>query len=203
MEGTFTVPEMDGGSADRVAVTRRSLLRAAREVFVVHGYYRATVTEIVERSGTSTGSLYNRFGGKENLFLELHREHTQALWQAARVAMEDANRDGADDPLRAFIAGVRSILSWSWTERDLVLLFFASGPPGFDALSVDGERQWVDENVELLRLTDVYRGWELAAAITGVVVTAAKRIARSADADDATDVADYFLGLIERLATLD
>lgn len=197
-----------GGPASRIAATRASLLQAAREVFTLQGYYNATVTEIVQRSGTSTGSLYNRFGGKENLYLELHRQYTRRLWAAVLGAMDRSRHDGTGgdgvaEPVRRFLAGTRALLAQCWAERDLVALFFSSGPPGFDVLSLTVERRWVDENTAFLQIADRRRGWELASAITGVIIAGAKRIIRATDVDEAADIAEFYVGLVGRLAAAD
>ncbi len=53
-----------GGGQD----TREALLRAAREVFPVEGYDRATVRTIARRAGVDPAMVNHWFGGKENLF---------------------------------------------------------------------------------------------------------------------------------------
>ena len=58
----------------RTAQTQRALLDAAREVFTRQGFAEASIADVVERAGSSVGSLYHHFGGKSELFL--------ALWQA-------------------------------------------------------------------------------------------------------------------------
>src|SRR5260370_7178204 len=59
----------------RTAETRRVLLSAAREVFVERGFADASVSEVVERAGSSVGSLYHHFGGKTELFMALGQAH--------------------------------------------------------------------------------------------------------------------------------
>jgi AcrR family transcriptional regulator len=51
--------------------TREQLLDAAARVFARKGYAGASVEEIAESAGYSTGALYSNFDGKEQLFLEL------------------------------------------------------------------------------------------------------------------------------------
>ncbi len=41
----------------RSAQTRRVLFEAAREVFAAHGYDGASIADVVERAGSSVGSL--------------------------------------------------------------------------------------------------------------------------------------------------
>src|SRR3954470_7168780 len=94
----------------RARATRAALLAGARDVFVARGFEGATIAEIVARSGTSVGSLYNQFGGKENLFLELHREHCDLLWEATHLAMRRARHGGADDPFEVYLVGARAHL---------------------------------------------------------------------------------------------
>ncbi|WP_327671097.1 MULTISPECIES: TetR/AcrR family transcriptional regulator [unclassified Streptomyces] len=50
---------------------RQALMRGARTVFGREGYARAGIDEIAAEAGVSTRTLYNHFGGKENLFREV------------------------------------------------------------------------------------------------------------------------------------
>jgi AcrR family transcriptional regulator len=91
--------------AEAKARTREQLLDAAAHVFAQKGYAGASVEEIAESAGYSTGALYSNFGGKEDLFLELmsDRRARGIARQAAAVA-EILNEDTADgqDPLALF-----------------------------------------------------------------------------------------------------
>ena len=42
-----------------------AVLRCAKEEFLAKGYKDASLRTIAERAGTSTGSIYTRFGDKE------------------------------------------------------------------------------------------------------------------------------------------
>ena len=57
----------------RTAHTQRALLDAAREVFTSRGFSEASIADVVERAGSSVGSLYHHFGGKSELFIALCR----------------------------------------------------------------------------------------------------------------------------------
>src|SRR5262252_6835028 len=72
--------------------TRRVLLEAAREVFTEQGYSQASIADVVERAGSSVGSLYHHFGGKAELFLALWHEHQQAFDEAASAAVAAAKQ---------------------------------------------------------------------------------------------------------------
>lgn len=200
-EDDLVAEPMTATTPRRVLATRAALLAAARSVFVERGYEGAGVTEIVERSGTSTGSLYNRFGGKENLFLELHRQHSGYLWDAAHQAIDDARGQATDaGPLQVYLLGLRAFFQACWDERDLAGLFLEGDvPPGFDALALDGKRRWIDENRELLGLTDHPHGAELAAAVTGVVAAGVVRTVACRSRKEAEAVSDYFGELVTRL----
>ncbi len=51
--------------------TRSKIVTAAWELFYEHGYDNTTVDDIVERSGTSKGSFYHYFAGKDALLSSL------------------------------------------------------------------------------------------------------------------------------------
>ncbi len=57
--------------AEAKARTREQLLDAAALIFARKGYAGASVEEIAESAGYSTGALYSNFASKEELFLEL------------------------------------------------------------------------------------------------------------------------------------
>ncbi len=51
--------------------TRSKIVSAAWELFYEHGYDNTTIDDIVERSGTSKGSFYHYFAGKDALLSSL------------------------------------------------------------------------------------------------------------------------------------
>ena len=99
------------------------MLDAAREVFVAHGFSDASIADIVERAGSSVGSLYHHFGGKSELYVALWQEYSLAQEEAAppEVVELATRRQGARasgdfaeaDRLRGEIAGL------GWTVRDV------------------------------------------------------------------------------------
>ena len=60
----MSAPELDRGVA-----RRQAFLKAARAVFLEHGYEAASVNEIVRRAGGSLATLYAQYGNKEGMFL--------------------------------------------------------------------------------------------------------------------------------------
>ncbi len=107
----------------RTAQTQRALLDAARDVFTQQGFAEASIADVVERAGSSVGSLYHHFGGKSELFLALWHEHQQAYEAAASAAVAAARQRGVSDPAELFAAGARAFLEGSWQRRDLAMLF--------------------------------------------------------------------------------
>src|SRR5262249_47635171 len=111
----------------RTAQTQRALLDAARAVFAEQGFDKTSIADLVERAGSSVGSLYHHFGGKSELFLALWQEHQQVQEEAASQAVAQARRAGVTDTTELFCAGARAFLEGSWQRRDLALLFFSGG----------------------------------------------------------------------------
>ena len=57
--------------AEQSGRNRALLLAAARKVFLKRGYHGASVEQIADEAGFSTGVVYSQFGGKAELFLAL------------------------------------------------------------------------------------------------------------------------------------
>ncbi len=56
---------------ERKARTRDEILEAAHRVFLRDGFHRATLEDIAEEAGYTTGAVYSNFDGKDGLFLAL------------------------------------------------------------------------------------------------------------------------------------
>lgn len=52
------------------AITRQKVLAAARDLFTERDYHSVTTRELAKVFGMSTGSIFNNFTGKEQLFTE-------------------------------------------------------------------------------------------------------------------------------------
>ena len=87
-------PTSNAWQWSRSAETRRVLLAAAREVFAAHGYDGASIADVVERAGSSVGSLYHHFGGKAELFVALWQDHQDAQEQRVVSAVAKARAQG-------------------------------------------------------------------------------------------------------------
>src|SRR5262252_9269349 len=65
-----------GRKGDKRDRTRARLLEAARALIREKGYEHATLEEIAERAGMTTGAIYGNFKNREDLFIALG----QAYW---------------------------------------------------------------------------------------------------------------------------
>jgi AcrR family transcriptional regulator len=57
-------------SAAHEQQVRDRIIKAAVTVFSEKGYHRATISDVVQRSGLSVGAIYTHFRNKEELFLQ-------------------------------------------------------------------------------------------------------------------------------------
>ena len=53
--------------------TKIHLIQCAKKEFKSKGYVEASLRTIAMEAGTTTGSIYSRYGGKEGLYKLLHR----------------------------------------------------------------------------------------------------------------------------------
>src|SRR5260370_5518307 len=193
-------PAGGGWQWERTAHTQRALLDAAREVFPSRGFADASIADVVERAGSSVGSLYHHFGGKSELFLALWQEHQLAHEEAASKAVAEARKAGVTDPGELFAAGARAFLQGSWQRRDLALLFLSGdGPPGFEAMMRQRGHEWVGQNDALLNLSDTALDRLYASGLTSLIDEGARRVAVPQTRSQASDVINAVIEYARRL----
>ncbi len=184
----------------RTKQTQRALLDAARAVFAEQGFSTASIADIVERAGSSVGSLYHHFGGKSELFLALWQEHQAAHERAASEAVAHARRSGEADPTALFRIGARAFLEGSWHRRDLAMLFVSGdGPPGFELMKRRREREWISQNDALLRLADTALDRLYAAILTSVIGEGAREVATCKTRRQALECTDAVIDYAGRI----
>jgi TetR/AcrR family transcriptional regulator len=97
---------------------RREILEAATRLFARKGYHGTAMSEIAKEAEFSTGSLYNFFQNKEELYFTLLREKIEALeTEVYAVLASDA---GVDERLRIW---VDQVLAYFERERDFFRIF--------------------------------------------------------------------------------
>lgn len=73
---------------ERKEATRRSILRAARTVFVSKGFHEATTHDVAREAGLSVGSIYTYFRSKDDLIREsilaANKDETDAVLRDVR-----------------------------------------------------------------------------------------------------------------------
>lgn len=180
------------------------LLEAAREVFTERGFAEASVLEVVGHAGSSIGSLYHHFGGKNELFIALWEDHQQAQEARAAAAVAEARRTGEQDPMALFVAGARAFLEGSWESRDLVRVFFdGDGPTGFELMRRHRNRGWVRQNAVLLRAEDSPLDRVLVVILTTVIGEAGREVAACASREEAYALIDAVVGFVQKLRPVD
>jgi AcrR family transcriptional regulator len=184
----------------RTKQTQRALLDAARDVFTGQGFSNASIADVVERAGSSVGSLYHHFGGKNELFLALWQDHQAALEKAASQAVAQARATGETDPTALFRIGARAFLEGSWHRRDLALLFVSGdGPPGFELVRRGRVHEWITQNDALLRLADTSIDRLYAAILTSVIGEGGREVAAARSRRQATEIIDAVIEYAKRL----
>jgi AcrR family transcriptional regulator len=180
--------------------TRRVLLDAARQVFTEQGFSQTSVADVVERAGSSVGSLYHHFGGKSELFLALWHEHQRTHEEAASKAVARLRNAGVTDTTELFCAGARAFMEGSWLRRDLALLFFSGdGPPDFEVMKRRRGREWVAQNDVLLGLPDTEMDRLYAAMLTSLIGEGARQVASAPDRREASLITEAVLEYARRL----
>jgi AcrR family transcriptional regulator len=186
----------------RTAETQRSLLDAAREVFTEQGFAEASIADVVERAGSSVGSLYHHFGGKSELFIALWQDYTQAQETSASAAVARAKQDGVTEPFELFAAGTRGYLEGAWERRDLSMLFNAGdGPPGFELMRRRRGREWIGQNDTLLKLSDTSLNRLYVTILTSLAGEGAREVAAAKTRAQANKIIDAVLEYARRLMT--
>jgi len=72
--------------------TRRTILRAARELFMAHGYRAVSTRQIADACGLTQPALYHHFADKQDLYVAMLREELDTL----HAGLERIARRGGD-----------------------------------------------------------------------------------------------------------
>jgi AcrR family transcriptional regulator len=184
----------------RTAQTQRALLEAARQVFTEHGFSDSSIADIVQRAGSSVGSLYHHFGGKSELFIVLWQEHQHAGEEAAGKAVAEAREQGVTHQGQLFEAGARAFLRGSWQRRDLALLFSSGdAPPGFEVARRRRGREWISQNDSLPQLSDTPMDRVYAAILISLIGEGAREVAGAKSRRQAEMIIDAVIQYARRL----
>ena len=75
-----------------VSSKRERILRAAIDTFAESGYFNAKVSDIAKAAGVADGTIYLYFDGKEDLLVNVFREHTRNYLQSLESAIRNTRR---------------------------------------------------------------------------------------------------------------
>ncbi|SDL36988.1 transcriptional regulator, TetR family [Nocardioides sp. YR527] len=194
-------PQRPGGRRwAKTEETRRQLLDASREVFAEKGYAVASVSDVVARAGSSVGSVYHHFGGKEQLYLALWEEYVDRLAAAAAASVAKARKSGVEAPLDQFEAGALAYLDAVWEDRQLLPVFYAGdGPPGFEMMRRRRNIEWIRRNLQVLGLGVSEENQLLGAILTALIGEAARMTAACETKRQARRVSRHAIALAQRL----
>lgn len=97
------MPKFTDAKRDRV---RESLRQAGRELFARYGVRKTTIAELTEPAGIGTGTFYQFYDSKEDLYLDVLEHHTDEL--VPRLL--ERSFEAYDDPERAIAALLEATL---------------------------------------------------------------------------------------------
>jgi AcrR family transcriptional regulator len=165
-----TARERSGRREQNKAENRAALLRAARTVFAEMGFGAAGVRDIVRRTDLASGTFYNYFKDKEEIFEAVVAEMTTELLRRHREGRAKART--AEEFLRnhisvymKFVADDPEILAFG--RQNVTPIRMLMEKPNLQAMSrqlLDDVRQAVANGI----LPDVDLGY-LVAALSGIV----------------------------------
>src|SRR3954452_15905105 len=117
---THTPGEATGGRREeRKAQNRAKLLEAARKVFAEKGYGEATARDIVRETDLATGTFYNYFEDKQDVFMALLEEMGDKGRAIAREQRLDSGHSLEERVSNAF----RAYFEWAVAENDMFEVF--------------------------------------------------------------------------------
>lgn len=110
---------VDGSVDPRVERSRAAIVGAATEHFLRNGYVGANVDEIADEARVSKRTIYNIFGGKEQLFREILAD---ALATAERFSAEMSSTLGTTDDAETELTHLASRLAGTVVAGPIVRL---------------------------------------------------------------------------------
>ncbi len=115
MSELVDTPTAAGRREERKAQNRAKLLAAARKVFAEKGLGAATARDIVRETDLATGTFYNYFDSKEEVFFALIEE----LSEKARVIVRAQRREPGRTIEQRVEAAYRAYFELVFEEREL------------------------------------------------------------------------------------
>lgn len=188
---------------------RNAILRAARECFHERGYERATIRDIIRRTGLAAGTFYNYFEDKEAIFAALLSDFVLNLNDQLRSLRESA-RNEEDFVYNTYLALFRAsaqdpvIYELAHRNEDTIREMFGAS---IFAMAKSSLEQDLTRAIQRGLFPDVDKSY-LAAVFFGAACEMALKVARRASKTEASAEAvaqeaaqfasNLFLGGVER-----
>ena len=110
-------------------MTRSQILDAAEAIFPTRGYHQASVEEIAEQAGLSTGAVYSNFDGKADLCLALYERHcARQAQELEEVVARGATPEAQIEEASGHLLGVLR-RDAQWLLLDMEFLAYAARHP--------------------------------------------------------------------------
>ncbi len=117
---------------ENTAVTKRRLLRAAKQVILERGFHGASLEAVAERAGFTKGAVYSRFDSKADLYFAMLEEQNEERARLIEEAMASAqSRDEIVEALKTWFSDQRAkatsgatlalVEFWAWAGREPAL----------------------------------------------------------------------------------
>lgn len=193
---------------------REAIIEGALHEFAMHGFRGASMSDIAERSGISTGNLYRYFENKATLFdAVVPPSFVNALLKKIRERFDaypigSPPKDALMDPIYFQLS--EEVLDFTIAHRLRVLIVFeGSAGTAYQSVTAELQKDWTKKVIEKLKLRQIAENPEvvflLVEGIYGNFFRLLGSILRrfSAEVDIRTAVrnlTDYHLGGLNMLA---
>ena len=132
------------------------IVKAAREEFLAHGFEKASLHKIAEKAGITTGALYTRYKGKDDLFCSLVGESMKSIAvnaEPVKELYEEARTTGDADKILEVIRKEEQIyLDLLFDHYEECVLFFCkSGGSSIDLFMKRMMKEKSASTVEFLK----------------------------------------------------
>lgn len=185
---------------ERRAETVSKLIEAAIDTFMTRGYREASLEEIGDRAGYSTGAIYSNFLNKEALFVacvEQRAESQSEMWATFLTPAGEMpiNPDSLGEALMAILPDPR----WGRAQAEFRISFISDESR---QAVLAGRRRWKSVMTELLRTVCSNQGWTPAVPLEEVAESAVALVSGltiDAFTDPTLDIAQVFSSTISLL----
>jgi TetR/AcrR family transcriptional regulator, fatty acid metabolism regulator protein len=116
------------------AVYRQAIVEAAMRIFGQTGFHETKIADIATEAGVATGTLYNYFSSKEEIFQSIHDNGR------ARLAAELAQQVSIEDPLVRLRAIVRVMFGFLEEHGVLFTIYVQLGARPMDFKRPGGDK---------------------------------------------------------------